>query len=57
MDKPWPWPHSDWFQLHAAGWYAVKYFGVELTREETIVQVDALLRIGAEAEAIERMPL
>jgi hypothetical protein len=57
MGKPWPWDHTPWFQPHAAGWYAVKFNGEELTREQTMERLDELLALGRVAEAVERMPL
>lgn len=57
MDRPWPWPHSPWFQLHAAAWYSLKYEGRELDRDEALEHLDNLLKMGARHESIERMPL
>lgn len=57
MDNPWPYDHTSWFQPHAAAFYAYKYLGEELTREETMARLDELLALGKHEEAIERMPL
>lgn len=57
MGRPWPSVHTPWFQPHAAGWYAVKYLGLDLTREETLARLDELLELGRREEAIERMDL
>jgi len=35
--------HSEWFRPHAAGWYALKYLGLELSREETLERLEELL--------------
>lgn len=43
MERVWPWPHSDWFKPHAAGWYAHAYLGLDLTRDETLARLDELL--------------
>lgn len=37
--------HSDWFKPYAAGWYAWKYEGLELSREETLARLDELLAL------------
>lgn len=48
MDRVWPWEHSPWFRIHAAGWYSVAYEGRDITREEAEARLDDLL-------ALERM--
>jgi hypothetical protein len=55
--RPWPWEHSGWFKPYAAGFYAWKYLGEELTREEATARLDALLEMGARIDGVERMPL
>lgn len=35
--------HSDWFKPYAAGFYALKYEGRSITREEAIARLDELL--------------
>lgn len=35
--------HSDWFKEYAAGWYAFKYLGEEISREEARSRLDELL--------------
>lgn len=57
MDHPWPWEHSDWFRPYAAGFYASKYLGEELSREETEERLEMILAMGRNEEAVERMPL
>lgn len=36
--------HSDWFKPYAAGFYAKKYEGRDITREEAAARLDELLR-------------
>jgi hypothetical protein len=57
MDRPWPWPHTEWFQVHAAAWYSLKYEGRELDRDEALEHLDNLLKMGARHESVERMAL
>lgn len=40
-----PFPHTPWFRPHAAGWYAVKYLGADLTREESALREAELLAL------------
>lgn len=54
---PYPWEHSEWFRIYAAGFYASKYLALDLTREETEARIDELLELGASMDAVERMPL
>ena len=37
--------HTDWAKPYAAGFYAKKYLGVLLTREQTIARFDELLAL------------
>jgi hypothetical protein len=57
MDQPWPWQHTDWFQPFAAGFYAMKYLDLDLSRDEAEARMEELLALGAEQEALERMPI
>ncbi len=43
MEQLYPFKHSDWFKVYAAGHYAAKYEGREITREEAEVRMDELL--------------
>ena len=43
MERIWPWPHSSWFQIYAAGWYAWVYEGRYVTREEAQERMEELL--------------
>lgn len=57
MDRPWPWPHSEWFEEYVAAFYALKYLGEEIDRDEAVERKKELLALGAREEAVERMPL
>lgn len=48
LGQVWPFEHSEWFKPYAAGWYAHKYLGEQLSREEVMERLDELL-------ALERM--
>lgn len=43
MPRIWPWPHSDWFKPYVAGYYALVYEGLEITREQAEARQDELL--------------
>jgi hypothetical protein len=43
MDTPWHYEHSEWFRPYAAAFYAWKYLGEDLTREETMERLEGLL--------------
>lgn len=43
MEREFVREHTEWMKPHAAGFYAVKYLGEELTREETMARLDELL--------------
>lgn len=47
MAQVYPYPHSEWFQPYAAGYYAATYLGEDLTREQTIERIDELLALEA----------
>jgi hypothetical protein len=57
MDRPYPWDHSEWFLPYVAGFYAAKYSRENLTREQVETRLPALLELGRQQEAVERMPL
>lgn len=48
MEAVFPYEHTDWFKVHAAGYYAYAYLGEDLTREQTTERLEELL-------ALERM--
>ena len=43
MGRPYHYEHSEWFKPYAAGFYAWKYEGVDLSREQTLERLDELL--------------
>lgn len=46
LDRPWVMAeHSQWFRIYAAGWYAWRYLGELLTREQTEARLDELLAL------------
>jgi hypothetical protein len=45
MDRVYSFEHSDWFKPYAAGFYAWKYLGEDLGREETIQRLPELLAL------------
>lgn len=47
--------HTAWFRVYAAGLYASKYLGVELSREECEARIDELLQL--ERDAVLGVPL
>lgn len=40
------WPHSPWFRIYVAGYYAATVLGEDLTREEAEARMPELLRAG-----------
>lgn len=42
-EVPWMLEHSPWFRVYVCGFYAKKYEGREITREEAIERMDELL--------------
>lgn len=50
-DRPWVMTeHTPWFRPYVAGFYALKYLGLELTRAEAEARLDELL--GLERAAV-----
>ena len=45
MGRPYHFEHSEWFKPYAAGFYAFKYLGEDLTREETMSRLEELLAL------------
>ncbi len=46
LDRPWVMAeHSEWFRVFAAGWYAWKYLGQTLSREDVEARLDELLAL------------
>jgi hypothetical protein len=57
MDRPWPWPHTEWFRPYVAAFYAMKYLDQAIERDEAVMRQDELLAIGEREEGVERMAL
>ena len=46
LDRPWVMAeHSEWFKPYVAGFYAHKYLGETLSREQVDARLDELLRL------------
>jgi hypothetical protein len=46
MDRVWVMAyHSEWFEPYVAGFYAWKYLGEQLTRDEVMARIDELLNV------------
>ena len=46
LTRPWVMTeHSEWIRPYIAGWYAFRYLGVELSREECECRLDELLQL------------
>lgn len=46
LERPWVMSeHSEWFKPYIAGFYAHKYLGLDLTREETEARLPELLSL------------
>ncbi len=45
MERAFILEHSEWMKPHAAGFYADKYLGEQLTREQTLARLDELLAL------------
>jgi len=45
MGRPYHYEHSDWFKPYAAGFYAWKYLGEDLEREEVLQRLPKLLAL------------
>lgn len=54
MERPWLYEHSEWFRPFAGGYFAHKYLGQDLTREEVMANLDyyAGLEVSVLQEAI-----
>jgi len=49
---PWPYAHSSWFQVYAAGWYAWRYLGEDLSRSEATERLEELLALERRADPL-----
>jgi hypothetical protein len=45
MGRPWAYDHSEWFKPYAAAFYAFKYLGEDLSREEVMARMPELLAL------------
>lgn len=45
MGRPYHYEHSEWFKPYAAAFYAFKYLGEDLSREEVMARLPELLRL------------
>ncbi len=45
MERQWMFEHSEWFKPYVAGWYAFKYLGQDLSRDEVMGRIDELLSL------------
>lgn len=45
LDRPWMFEHTPWFRPYVAGWYARRYLGQELTRDEVEARLPELLEL------------
>jgi hypothetical protein len=45
MDRPWHYEHSEWFKPYAAAFYAFKYLGEDLPREDVMARMPELLAL------------
>ena len=48
-ERPWVLEHSPWFRPYTAGFYAFKYLGLDLSREEVEADLDYYLRLEPDA--------
>ncbi len=44
-NQPYMFEHSDWFKPYVCGFYAKKYLGQEISREEVMERMDELLKL------------
>lgn len=49
-DQPYMFAHSEWFCIYAAGFYAKKYLGEDLTREQAQARLTELLELERVSE-------
>lgn len=46
IERPWVmFDHSEWFKPYVAGWYAHRYLGETLTRDEVMARLPELLEL------------
>ena len=49
VERPWVLDHTPWFKPYVAGWYAARYLGQELSREEVEARLEERLALEADA--------
>ena len=49
LDRPWVFEHSDWFKPYVAGYYAWRYLGEHLTRDQVEGRLEELLALERRA--------
>jgi hypothetical protein len=52
MDRPYDKPHTSWFLPYVAGFYAFKYLGEDLSREEVMRRLEELLLLELRQERL-----
>lgn len=52
MDRPYDRPHTDWFKRYAAGFYAFKYLGEDLSQTEVTARLGELLALELRQERL-----
>jgi len=45
LERTWVWEHSEWFKPYVAGYYAWRYRGLALGRQEVMARLDELLSL------------
>jgi hypothetical protein len=50
--RPWPYSHSEWFKIYAAGWYAWNYLGEDLSRAQAQERLEELLALEQRGERL-----
>jgi hypothetical protein len=49
LARPWLLTHSEWFKPYVAGFYAHKYLGEQLSRDEVMARLDTLLALETDS--------
>lgn len=50
LERPWVMQeHTEWFRPYVAGYYAQKYLGEQLSREDVMMRLDELLALERQA--------
>lgn len=56
MQRPWIWEHTPWFRPYVAGYYAMRYLGLDLSRDEVERRLDELLALERAAVLSQELP-